>query len=78
MIVLVHVIVIKRTLIFVNGINALQQAESLRNYLLRKMSISVAENSADDLFMWNPLPFAVDEIRELNLRPKKQALNYEM
>ena len=53
------------------GINALQQAESLRNYLLRKMSISVAENSEDDLFMWNPLPFAVDEIREFELTTKE-------
>src|SRR5699024_1135991 len=52
------------------GINALQQAESIRDYLLRKMSISVEDNLTNDLFLWNPLPFGINEVREYTITTK--------
>lgn len=53
------------------GRNALQLAESLRDYLLRKMSISAEESASNDLFVWNPLPFEIKEIREFSVSTKQ-------
>src|SRR5699024_12814181 len=58
------------------GINALQQAESIRDYLLRKMSISTDSTLTNDLFLWNPLPFEVNEVREYTLTTKSP--NFEL
>lgn len=52
------------------GLNALQMAESLRDYLLRKMSISVADNKLNDLFIWNPLPVESKQIRQFSISTK--------
>lgn len=57
------------------GINALQQAESIRNYLLRKMSVSIEGSSKNDLFAWNPLPFKVDNIREFEVSTTKSSFD---
>lgn len=58
------------------GINALQQAESIRDYLLRKMSISTDSTLTNDLFLWNPLPFEINEVREYTLTTKSP--NFEL
>lgn len=48
------------------GLNALRQAESLRDYLLRKMSTANASEQ-DQLLVWNPLPFEIQEVREFEV-----------
>lgn len=50
--------------IYHRGIIADQLAYSLKDYLLRKLSISVKSEQPIDLFAWNPLPLAIDEVRE--------------
>lgn len=52
------------------GLNALQMAVSLRDYLLRKMSISVTDNELNDLFIWNPLPVESKQIRQFSISTK--------
>lgn len=53
------------------GRDALQMAESLRDYLLRKMSISAEKSVSNDLFIWNPLPFESEQIREYSVSTKQ-------
>jgi mannosylglycerate hydrolase len=55
--------------IYARGTDALEAAESLRNYLLRKMSVSLEGSHPDDgsLVFWNPLPVKVDEVREATI-----------
>ncbi|MDN6626235.1 MAG: alpha-mannosidase [Pisciglobus halotolerans] len=53
------------------GINAAQLSQSLLDYLLRKLSISVESEQVIDLFAWNPLPIDVSEIREFEITTKK-------
>lgn len=51
--------------IYNRAVEAQQLARSLKDYLLRKLSVSV--KNGDDLFLWNPLPMSVDEVRELEV-----------
>lgn len=53
------------------GLNALQIAESLRDYLLRKMSISVTKSEPNNLFIWNPLPVESKQVRELHVSTRQ-------
>lgn len=51
--------------IFHRAVVADELSQSLKNYLLRKLSISI--ESEDDLILWNPLPVDVEEIREIEI-----------
>ncbi|WEG72883.1 glycoside hydrolase family 38 C-terminal domain-containing protein [Vagococcus intermedius] len=53
--------------IYQRGINALQEAQSTMDYLLRKVSISINENQLNELFIWNPLPFDMSEVRQFEV-----------
>lgn len=53
------------------GLDALQMAGSLRDYLLRKMSISVENSASNDLFIWNPLPVVNQQVREFSVSTKQ-------
>lgn len=56
--------------IYHRGITAKQTADSLKDYLLRKLSISIDHQQTLDLLLWNPLPLPVDEIREVKISTK--------
>lgn len=49
---------------------AQQLADSLKDYLLRKLSLSVKSKQAINLFVWNPLPITIDETREFTISTK--------
>ncbi|MHC9532169.1 glycoside hydrolase family 38 N-terminal domain-containing protein [Dellaglioa sp. L3N] len=49
------------------GIVADQLSVSLKDYLLRKLSISISNKNQLNLFAWNPLPLAINEIREFEV-----------
>lgn len=49
------------------GIVADQLSLSLKDYLLRKLSISISDKKQLNLFAWNPLPLPVNEIREFEV-----------
>lgn len=53
--------------IYARGTAALETATSLRNYLLRELSISLRDGRPDDgsLVVWNPLPLADDTVHEV-------------
>lgn len=53
--------------IYHRGIVADQLAYSLKDYLLRKLSISIKSDQPIDLFAWNPLPIAINEVREFEV-----------
>lgn len=53
--------------IYMRGIHAIQETQSTLDYLLRKLSISINNNELNDLFVWNPLPFNLSEVRELKV-----------
>lgn len=57
------------------GINAEQLSQSLLDYLLRKLSISVETEQAIDLFAWNPLPLDIKEIREFEITTKSSTFS---
>lgn len=52
-----------------------QLSQSLKDYLLRKLSISI--DSLDDLFVWNPLPMDIDEVREFEISTKSSNFKIE-
>lgn len=56
--------------ILMRGINALQEAQSCVDYLLRKLSISVNDEKENDLFIWNPLPFRKKTLRKITVSTK--------
>lgn len=56
--------------ILMRGVNALQEAQSCMDYLLRKLSISLNSNQENDLFIWNPLPFAMTRSRKMLVSTK--------
>ncbi|MBU5366580.1 alpha-mannosidase [Enterococcus devriesei] len=56
--------------ILMRGVNALQEAQSCMDYLLRKLSISLNGNQENDLFIWNPLPFAMTRSRKMLVSTK--------
>lgn len=51
--------------IYMRGVNAIQEAQSTLDYLLRKLSMAINNNELNELFVWNPLPFEMKEVREL-------------
>ena len=54
--------------IFHRGIVALQTANAVRDYLLRKLSISDLNRA--DLYLYNPLPFHVKRVSEIKISTK--------
>ncbi|KRL58592.1 glycoside hydrolase family 38 N-terminal domain-containing protein [Latilactobacillus fuchuensis] len=61
--------------IYQRGVTAHQLAYSLKDYLLRKLSISINNDQPIDLFAWNPLPMAINEVRELTVSTKTAHFN---
>lgn len=57
--------------IYNRGIQALELSQSFLDYYLRKLSISVKSEKDFDLFVWNPLPMTVDEVREFEISTKE-------
>ncbi|WP_413538566.1 glycoside hydrolase family 38 C-terminal domain-containing protein [Enterococcus malodoratus] len=61
--------------ILMRGINALQEAQSCVDYLLRKLSISLNNEQENDLFIWNPLPFTNTTIRKIIVSTKNSSFS---
>ncbi|MDN6196408.1 MAG: alpha-mannosidase, partial [Atopostipes suicloacalis] len=56
--------------IYNRGVNALELSQSLLDYYLRKLSLSLKLEKEINLFAWNPLPIKIEEVREFEIHTK--------